>query len=193
MSALLCERLEGAAEKQARAGNHVRQLMATLVNPSEWEFTGEVIDAGSPCAFCACGHEIRFCFQLSHPTRGVNHVGSTCINHIAQISPELGAKLQAADDDLQKRLAEAKAKAKRALADAENTRLWAVYEQARDAARAAHEANRRSGVMSPRDLWYFCEGYKEKYRAWSPPEYTKAGPLKKWLVAAIARATEVLA
>lgn len=88
---------------------------------------------------------------------------------------------------------EARAQARKAAADAENQKLWLEYCRKRDEAKARHESNRRAGRMSPRDLWYFVEGWREKFRAFKCPEYQRAGDLRKWLTRAIDRVNGVLA
>ena len=186
------EILEQKIEKVSGESAHVSALLLALGNPSEWAYTGEVIDAGNSEAACACGHPIRYCFLITHPTRGMTQVGSTCIDHIAGITPLLGERLIAAREALEKELAECKIKAKHAAADSENEQLWKEFIVARDIARFAHKNNRDHGVRSPRELWYFCEGWKEGYNRNSPPKYSRRGDLKKWIIRAIVRAKSVI-
>lgn len=186
----LCLALDDNAARAA----HVQSLLRALGNPSEWTFNGAVTDTGrEDGGRCACGHPIRYLFHIEHTTRGAACVGSTCINHIAEISPELGAALGAARERLESSLAEAKAKAKRAIADAENVRLWNEYQIEREKAIARHRANRAAGIRSPYSLWQFCDGWREKYNRQSPPEYTRACDLKKWITRALVRVHGALA
>lgn len=181
--------IDKIADQVADAENRERyaaRLIAKLGNPSEWAYTGIVDEAVD--AKCACGHPIRFRFHIEHPTRGAAVVGSTCIDHLAGISPELGAKLLAAREAHEQALLAAEARAARAAADAENAALWGQYCEARDKAFAMHKANREIRRMSPHDLWYFCCGNNEPFRRSNPPQYTRPSDLRKWLKKAIDRA-----
>lgn len=179
-------------EKEGRL-HHVQKLLENLGNPSEYEYTGQVIDAGSSNAQCACTHPIRFCFIIKHQKSGRQaQVGSTCINHIASISPELGIVLTEAKDKLERELAEAIKKSKRAKADEENVKLWEEYCVLRDRAKAMHKTNRENYRKSPYPLWWFCESHDEKYRKSAMPEYTRAADLKRWLTTAIMRVNNAI-
>lgn len=187
------EKLTSEIEAIEARGGHVQALLASLGNPAEWSYTGTCVDAGPASeATCACGHPIRFCFIIAHSQRGQTQVGSTCINHIAAITPELGATLTAAREALETKLAEAKRKAARAAKDEENARLWVEYSAKREEAERRHKANRAAGQRSPYDLWYFVEGWHEKYFRRKQPEYTRPTDLRRWLAKAIERATSAL-
>lgn len=186
------ESIKTELESVEARGGHIDALIKALGNPSEWTYTGEVIDAQGSQAFCACGHPIRFCFKISHATQGETHVGSTCIDHIALITPELGAVLTEAREKLREQLNEAKAKAKRAAADAVNAALWTQYAELRQIASDRIMDQRSRNVRVKQELYAFFH-YRDKYNRKAPPEYVQAGVLKKWLVAAIKRVEWVLA
>lgn len=85
-------------QAEARA-HHITALVTALGNPSEWEPTGVVIDCylgGSSLngGYCACGHDIRWAYEIRHPKKGINYLGSTCIFHYKTIDLEVYEKLQ---------------------------------------------------------------------------------------------------
>jgi len=105
--------LKSQIDKKANTLHHASALIAALKNPSEWEYTGECLDAGvNSSESCACGHPIRYCFVIKHPIYGINQVGSTCIEHFKAINPALYESLQNADQALRDQLAEARRQAK---------------------------------------------------------------------------------
>lgn len=183
--------LETATETLGARQAHVEVLLKALGNPSEWTFTGTVNDAGNDGrSKCACGHAIRYEFVIEHPARGQAHVGSTCIDHLAEITPELGNALKQARADLLRRIQEAEAQARAAAADAVNAKLWSEYCVARDEALAKHKLNIDRRLRSPHALWFFCQSTRERYRRYSPPKYAKAYALKRWLETGIKRARQ---
>lgn len=186
------ELAKSSAKNEARTA-HAAALIAKLGNPAEWTFTGVVADAGGDAAQCACGHNIRWCFIITHPAKGRAQVGSTCIDHIAEITPELGARLVARREEIAAEIAATKAKAARAAKDAENAALWEKYAAQRDALRAKHKANRAAGYRSSSELWYFCEGWSCKYNRTNPPEYSRAADLKRWINKALNYTQKLLA
>jgi len=187
------EQLQTEIEKIESQGSHVAALIAALGNPSEWSYTGTCVDAGKAEAVCTCGHEIRFCFIITHPTRGQTQVGSTCINHIAEITQDLSAALVAARDQLESDLKATKAKARKAAADRENQQLWDQYSALRTQALQRYTANQDAGQCSPRDLRYFVEGWYEKLNRSTPPEYIRSDDLRRWLLKAISRVNRAIA
>lgn len=188
---MLIEKLQGDIAKKEGNLHHVQRLLSALGNPSEWSYTGRVIDAGPDGSECACTHPIRWCFIIKR-NGNTAQVGSTCINHIASISPELGQVLIAAKEKLEAELAETVKKIKRARADEENQKLWEEYCLLRDRAKAIHRANRADYRKSPYQLWWFCEHHDEKYRKHTIPEYTREADLKRWLKKAIESVTNIL-
>lgn len=180
-------------EQESRASHVLALIEALAPDPSQWEYRGECDDAGAGSeAKCACGHPIRFLFPIYHADGRVKIVGSTCVNHFASINPATGQLMLDKLDELNAKLAEQKKAAKRAADDAENARLWSEYCAARDAAVAAHNANRAEYRRSPYQLWYFAAANREEYRRQYPPEYTRACDLKRWLTKAIARAKSAM-
>jgi len=183
------ETIERAEADLLASNTHALNLISALAPyaPSEYEYRGEVADAGAPVAQCACGHPIRFCFPIYHASGKTAILGSTCVEHYSLLCPETGARMKAAEERLHAEIAAARKLAARATADAENAGLWQIYSELRDKAVAAHKANRQAGQRSPHDLWQFAEGWYEKYRVQNPPEYTRPSDLRKWLTKAIAR------
>ena len=93
----------------------------------------------------------------------------------------------AAERRILAQIAEAKSKAKRAAADAENAALWSQYSDLRDAAIDRFRGIRERGCRASRELWYFAEG-NEQFRVFKcPPPYIHPASLRKWLNKAIRR------
>ena len=84
--------LEATASIMRSSLRHAQRLINALGNPSEWQATGEVVDAGG---HCACGHPIRWAFPIVHPDGRQNVIGSECINHFQNINPDQADKLRA--------------------------------------------------------------------------------------------------
>jgi len=185
------ELIQTEIEKVERRGSHVQALLAALVNPSEWTYTGMCVDAGGSDAKCACGHPIRWCFLIEHPTLGQTQVGSTCIENIAGINPELGAALVAAREKLEADLKAAQAQARRTAAEAECAALWIEYSAIRDELENRARSYRESRLRVGAELWSFVFGRNRKYFRRNCPEYSRPCDLKRWLVQAIARASSV--
>lgn len=84
--------LEQTASVMRSSLRHAQRLINALGNPSEWQATGEVVDAGG---HCACGHPIRWAFPIVHPDGRQNVIGSECVNHFQNINPDQADKLRA--------------------------------------------------------------------------------------------------
>lgn len=98
--------------KQANM-HHVNALIRALGNPSEWTYTGEMIDTGALKSYCACGHPIRYEFVIEHPESKKRAVlGSTCIEHYAHFSPESAKRMMKDFEDFKERLKEEKKRIK---------------------------------------------------------------------------------
>ena len=180
------ESTESKIERSAGEVAHVRALLEALGNPSEWSYTGEVSDALAPVAKCACGHAIRFCFHIEHPAGRRAQVGSTCIDQIACISPELGQRLLAARAELEAKLSALKSQAKRAAANERNAALWAEYSALRDDRISTAKAMRLNGQRVSSELYFFAFSGVCRHRRMKCPEYVNPGTLRKWIEAAIA-------
>ena len=90
-------RLDGIEERT----DYTEKLIKNLGDPSQYEYTGIVNDSGKECtARCACTHPIRYEYIIEHKiTKKKASVGSTCINHFAEVNPKLYAALIAAAAD----------------------------------------------------------------------------------------------
>ncbi|KKM83239.1 hypothetical protein LCGC14_1311460 [marine sediment metagenome] len=72
--------------------NALRKGFGTY-DPKDFDYEGQVIDAGMTLAFCACGHPIRYIFKVNHKTLPVSvQIGSTCIEFSFPYLNEMGAK-----------------------------------------------------------------------------------------------------
>lgn len=127
--------MTSAIEKQERALEdlaHAQRIADAMApDPREWEWTGEVNDAGPGASMmpggpkCACGHPIRYQFPLERERDGARVViGSTCIESTVPYLIAHGA------EGLARRLEEALAAHREALAEQER----------REKAAAANEA-----------------------------------------------------
>jgi hypothetical protein len=188
--------LLGELDTTERSLAHKKALITALEDPSEWEYTGDVTDAGGGWtqAKCACGHPIRYEFHIIRPRDQKKAVvGSTCVDHFKSINPALGATLEAARDKLVASIREAEKAAKKATEEVENVELWAKYETAKASAIAAYTVavNRQRSYQQtyiPTMLYWLACGGGRKYIRSKPPTYQRPSDLKRWIV----KATEVL-
>jgi len=75
-----------------------RLRAAMAPDPSHWEFTGEVRDAGAyGASSCACGHDIRYEFLIERGDGESLIIGSTCIEKYVPVLIAAGAKVLAKD------------------------------------------------------------------------------------------------
>jgi len=132
---IVVSKTERKLERMANKAHYIGNLIAALGDPSEWEYTGECVDAGKDSTQkCACGHSIRYVFYIKRPRdSATNQVGSTCIDHFQGINPALYENLKQAEEKMKKRLAEMKKKAKEAKQQAEVERLEQAYKAKRQA------------------------------------------------------------
>jgi hypothetical protein len=101
-------------EKLLASIGHTSALLESFGDSMEgWEFTGEVIDTGKGSnAKCGCGHALRYEYIWKHDDGRTNITGSTCVEKAAFISEGTIERMQTALEDLKKRQAEARRKAK---------------------------------------------------------------------------------
>lgn len=144
------------------------KFMFALGNVKEWEYTGECNDAGPrSMAQCICGHHIRFIFTLHNTRTGATaHVGSECINHFQEYSPELYATLCKALEELRARIkAEKKAQkeAEEAAALSEAGQKWAETRfKARRVVQLVKESNSRSSWLPTEAYYLQCYANQDK-------------------------------
>ena len=177
--------IECSLAKLDSQSGHIAALLDALGNPSEWHYTGLCTENPESKGRCACGqHGIRWEFHVEH---GENKavIGSSCIAHFQQITPELFASLHEAKLLLEARLNQARKEAKAALAAAANNALWIQYAALRDRAFSLFDGYKNERRRVPQNLYFFCCSNQEKYRRRNPPPYTRASSLQKWLTSAI--------
>ena len=173
------ERAEKTVERTEGSVHHVEALIAALGNPSEWEYTGDVTDAGTyGVAKCACGHPIRFQFHIEHPDGRKAIVGSTCVNHFATINPTLHAALVEALEGVKAKLAADKRAAREAKQDEEIARLKAECDALaapiRERYRVARE-NSHNGYWVPEDIFYANRAARQE-----PKQYKRKSDYLRW-------------
>ncbi len=174
----LLENLESAEMSKMGAFVWSANLTCALGNPSEWEFTGEVTQAGPPrFANCACGHPIMDCFHIAHKDGRRAIVGSTCIEYFQDAGIIYG-ELTAALESLKKRIAEAKKAAKRAADEIKVAEARAAYEARYDTLLCRFRAYRERGEMAPKPLWIAMASYYRVHR--TAPDYQRPCDYLKW-------------
>lgn len=149
--------------------------------PENYEYTGEIIDCGNE-GKCACGHPIRWGFPLKHKSGDASKgkiVGSTCVGYFQGVNADLYAALMAGVERLNKQLAEAKAAAKRAQAQADVDVLAAQWESLYVSLKTRYQSYRERGQMAPRALWEAFGSYRYGVPS-APPEYTRPADYKRW-------------
>lgn len=172
------------------ADNAYRKRLAQALHPdpSEWKFTGIVTEAqGLITSKCACGHSIKFEFHIERKRDGLKAiVGSTCINHYADINPELVEAIDGAYKKLQAEIRKAKKKSKKAKQQKEVDNLKAIYEYIYKRGYSIYLAYRDRDQKAPRALWeaYGSHYYHLPYPA-SDPKYKTARGYKNYYKKAI--------
>jgi hypothetical protein len=75
-------------EKAELRAAFIKSFIDKLGDVKNWNHTGNVIDLKKPTGFCICGHAIRYMYELKNNEK-LAYVGSECINHFQDYSPEL--------------------------------------------------------------------------------------------------------
>lgn len=76
----------------------IKRFIDTLGDVRYWEHTGEIIELPYPTGHCVCGHAIKFLFPIvkkNAPMGSIYYIGSECIKHFKNYSPELYESLMA--------------------------------------------------------------------------------------------------
>lgn len=164
---------------------HLGALAAALGDGRDWEYRGEVIDHGPPSgivfnpAQCACGHQIRYGYIVHHKTDNrTAQLGSSCINHFETVAPGTFEALKAAVERTERKIADAKKKAREVQQDAEILELTARLERAQMAAWDA--AGRYPRFRVPQRLWSALESRCGRYPT-KCPEYQRKADAIRWL------------
>lgn len=179
--------LESQLNQTAGEASHAAALIAALGDPSQYEYTGQCIDAGQPVARCACGHQIRYCFIIRHKVNGnTAQVGSTCIGHFEGINPGLYTSLLEAVADLEARIAEEKAKVRRAAQDAEIQPLRRRRFFLRLALGDIQIRAEARHVRTPREVWIATRSHGSGFFKVREKPYKSPSGLKKYLEREIA-------
>lgn len=172
---------ETLADVSARAEYTENLYRGLNREPENYEYTGDVVDMGSE-GKCACGHPIRWGFPLKHKSGDANKgkiVGSTCVGYFEGVNFELYQSLMAGVERLSRQLAEAKAAAKRAQAQAEVDALAQQFDELYDTLNSRYQSYRERGQMAPRALWEAFGSYRYGVPS-KAPEYTRPADYKRW-------------
>lgn len=191
------ETLEHKHGKLERTKEHYGALLRALSpNPKDWEYTGEMIDLGSPWGggggWCACGHQIRWAFLLHRKTNQAEQVqvGSTCICHFQTINEVTYHDLVEADKALQARLKDAKKAAKKAVQEKNVQAAKETFDTLYAQVQALNSSYVALGKRTPRILW---EAWSSSFRVpQQPPQYQRASSLLKWYSKQIERLEQVV-
>jgi hypothetical protein len=184
------EKLEQAAAYEAARSEWAARLVAALVDPTAWEWTGKVDDAGKGAHMrpdaprCACGHPIRYvyrvrCLRDVGPWRAgdVTQVGSVCVGAIAHLAPGLAEGILRKAAELERAAEEARRAARRAAQEAEVERLRQEWEALVERARA--EFARYPKGRAPYALWEAVASYR-RARPTVPPDYVRPADYARW-------------
>lgn len=124
----MAQNLEHEDIKVTTKLSRVERFIQALGDARDWEFTGDVYDAG-PKSFeqCVCGHPIRWVFVIQSTKTGITaKVGSECINHFQDYNPGLFSILTQAHENL---LAKIKAEKKAQKEAAEKAAQQEVHQE----------------------------------------------------------------
>ena len=161
---------EKALCKTKDALGHKKALLDALGNPSLYDFTGDVVDAGKgSISKCACGHPIRWEYIIEHRiTNQRAKVGSTCIEHFQFVNPELYEKLTEAVKVTEEEIKEIKRKAKKAENQEKVQKAKKEYEQLATEVYNRYQDYRNRGEYAPYELWWAathnCGNCKKTYK-----------------------------
>ena len=180
------EKQERRADEMAMTTERWERFLNRLGDPTEWEYTGVVNDLGKPTGTCICGHPIQFEFQIENPRTGeMAHVGSVCVDHFAEISPALYAKLVSAREGLEARIAEEKRAARETAKAAEVEAARIEWEAAAAPGRKMIADCRAEGRRIPSELYWMARS-TANFRG--PKIYKRACDYIRWY----ARATKAV-
>lgn len=123
--------IEADLERTTRQRDYAARLAAVLGNGADWEFHDEVAEDPQCQGQCACGHHgLRWMFTIRNPkTSKAVVVGSSCIRTYRSVNPQLVADINAAVDRINRELAEAKAKARKAEQDGRVRRMLGDWDR----------------------------------------------------------------
>lgn len=157
-----------------------RLAAALAPSPGEWEFTGEVGEDDTGMAKCACGHSIKYLFNLERKRDGKKViVGSSCIEHYGEAAPELVESIKKAVEELKAKLAEDKKKAKAAAAEIEVYKIEVEWEALYQKGHNLYMSYRNDDRKAPYALWFlFGSSYGRVKRY--PKEYKTARGYINW-------------
>ena len=151
----------GHSGERVRNLQHVQRVAdAMYPNPTEWEFTGQVVDGKGGNAHCSCGHPIRYIFVIERKRDGqALPIGSTCITSTvpylqAHGAANLATALEQALADHLKALAEMEKAQRAAEQDAVCQLACREWESVRDHAREIVLPMKQRGLWIPRGIWY---------------------------------------
>lgn len=147
------------AERSRNHEYHLMNLVARLGDGSNWEHTGDCTEDPTCSGVCACKHTgLRWLFLLRHKETGDTAVvGSRCIEHFAEVNPDLVASVrksaESAEQRAKDRLRAAKDLAKdREIETALNEYDEAAWELCRRVAQGAEIVGEWRGYTGTGDL-----------------------------------------
>ena len=151
-------------DKQIESLDNFKEIVGKFVtrlgDPSQYEFSGEVIDLGQyGNGKCTCDHPIRYMFLIWGPNGKVAPVGCECIKHFQAYNEKLFNKLENARLGLAREKAEATRQVKKA-------ETQPTFELAKERFLAICEMHKkRINFMIPRAMWLLSVDLKKT------PEY----------------------
>jgi hypothetical protein len=176
------EKAERRSGEMAMTAERWERFLNRLGDPTEWEHTGIVNDLGKPTGTCICGHPIQFEFEIQNTRTGEKaHVGSVCVDHFAEISPVLYARLVEARTALEDRI-EAEKRAAREVAKAAEVEAARIeWEAAAAPGRKMIADCRAEGRRIPSELYWMA---RKTANFRGPKTYKRACDYIRWYAGA---------
>lgn len=171
---------------------HIKRIADAMApDPTQWEYHGDCIDAGSLVgAQCTCGHPIRYVFPVVNPHDGRTlPIGSTCISStvpylIASGADSLAEKLSAAQQKLQKKISKKYADEQKRKRDHKNNRIVMEMEKDLRDLIGVHNDFRSYHISNGSFIPYFFYRQLILPKACKTPGFTKRrikNTYKKWV------------
>lgn len=174
--------LESKADNLESKIQHSDALIRALGDPSQWQWTGDIYDAGAPVASCACGHQIRYIYPIINSQGLTNQVGSTCIYYFQEVNPEMAEKMRSALVELEEKIKQAKADSKKQEQDEEVKKLEVRFNKLISVAKEYKEWYKSKGKFCPKDLYAVATYYRWDWGGVekNPPQYKRVNDYIKW-------------
>lgn len=150
--------LENKEQHAQEESAHFQRLMTALGGTGVgWSYSGVCLDCAGQEAYCACGHRVRYLFELVKAECASVYVGSTCVQYAPGLDPSVLTNIEAEVA----RIREAINKVKRGTRDAERQQaIQKLVAEAKQLATAVHGAKALSRTHYVcKEVYYFRFGF----------------------------------